>query len=237
LRRRLPNQLTILRLLLAALFFVALNCYRYPRGPDWAIWTAGVLFGLAAITDALDGYFARKWHAETTFGRIMDPFCDKVLIIGAFIYLSGPRFVIPEPKNPFFNMSTGVYPWMVALMLLRELIVTALRGHLEVTGVKFPARLFGKLKMILQSIGVPVILLIVWLDPETPTHRWLHVARDALVYAIVAVTVASGWPYVRAAAALLKRGHDEGPPRGDLGHEEGAKPVRGGASADLPPSR
>ena len=166
-----------------------------------ALWGAAVLFILAAITDALDGYLARQWKAESTFGRIMDPFCDKVLVIGAFIYLSGPRFVIPQAvdNHEFFTMSSGVYPWMVALMLARELLVTGIRGELENAGMRFPARLFGKLKMILQSVTVPVILAIVWLDPRRPDHYALAFARDALVYATVIVTVLSGLPYIAGA--------------------------------------
>ncbi|MEZ6192856.1 MAG: CDP-alcohol phosphatidyltransferase family protein [Phycisphaerales bacterium] len=142
--RQLPNQLTLLRLVLAAVFFVLLNCYRYEAdSPAWLLPVAIVVFILAAITDTLDGYLARKWHVESKFGRIMDPFCDKVLVIGAFVYLAGPRFVIPGSVEigdiDFFSMVTGVYPWMVAVILARELLVTAIRGELEGEGVKFGA--------------------------------------------------------------------------------------------------
>lgn len=89
-RRQLPNILTMLRVVLAAAFFACLNAYRYPdTHVDWANIAIG-LFIAAAITDALDGYLARKWHVESIFGRLMDPFCDKVLIIGAFMYITGP---------------------------------------------------------------------------------------------------------------------------------------------------
>ncbi len=123
--RKLPNMLTLLRLLLAAVFFVVLNQYRY-RVPGsevgeaaWILIAAMIIFILAALTDAADGYLARRWHVESTFGRIMDPFCDKVLIIGAFVYLSGPRFVDPAAveAGSFFTMISGVYPWMVAVIL------------------------------------------------------------------------------------------------------------------------
>ena len=206
--RQLPNQLTMLRLLLAAIFFLTLNQYRYPGNPNAAcwLWTAIVLFSLAAITDLLDGYLARKWHAESTFGRIMDPFCDKVLILGAFIYLSGPRFVIPHTteQSELFTMVTGVYPWMVVVILARELLVTGIRGELEGSGVEFGANIFGKLKMILQSVGVPLILLFVWLDPQNPDRQWITVIRDILVYMIVLATVFSGLPYIIKAIPQLK---------------------------------
>ncbi len=135
--RSLPNLLTIARLVLASVFFLILGWYRFPSGPDWALWVAIILFIIAASTDYLDGYLARRWNVESQFGRIMDPFCDKVLILGAFIYLAGPRFVDPiavkEPQEFAFhilkgNMVSGIYPWMVALILARELLVTGIRG-------------------------------------------------------------------------------------------------------------
>jgi CDP-diacylglycerol---glycerol-3-phosphate 3-phosphatidyltransferase len=207
-RRHIPNQLTVLRLVLAGLFFLALNFYRFPGVNEWTLWVAGAVFILAAITDALDGYLARRWDVESAFGRIMDPFCDKVLIIGAFIYLAGPRFVDPAAveQRAFFTMASGVYPWMVALMLARELLVTGIRDELEYSGIKFPAQFFGKLKMILQSVGVPVILGVTWLLPrcDHDAARAIAVGRDVLVYAIVLVTVLSGLPYVTSAARALK---------------------------------
>jgi CDP-diacylglycerol--glycerol-3-phosphate 3-phosphatidyltransferase len=207
--RQLPNQLTMLRLVLAAVFFVMLNCYRYGAGsPTWLLPVAIVIFILAAITDSLDGYLARRWHVESKFGRIMDPFCDKVLVIGAFVYLAGPRFIIPGAVEvgdiDFFSMVSGVYPWMVAIILSRELLVTAIRAELEGEGVKFGANVWGKLKMILQSIVIPIVLVIVWLDPHTEGLEWLAWVRDVLVYLTVLVTVLSGIPYITGAARAAK---------------------------------
>ncbi len=208
--RQIPNQLTLLRLVLAAVFFVVLNQYRYPVAPAWLLLVAIAIFILAAVTDALDGYLARRWQVESTFGRIMDPFCDKVLVIGAFIYLAGPRFVItPGPEDVHVTMVSGVYPWMVAIILARELLVTSVRGELESKGVEFAASLSGKLKMILQSVAIPVVLLIVWLDPRQH-EPWLAWVRDVLVYATVFVTLISGLPYIQRAAAALKAERGEG---------------------------
>ena len=96
--RQLPNSLTVLRVVLAAGFFAALNMFRYPdENIGWANF-ALILFILAAITDALDGHLARKWRVESLFGRLMDPFCDKVLnpvslvfknALGEFDYFNG----------------------------------------------------------------------------------------------------------------------------------------------------
>ena len=218
--RQLPNVLTLLRLVLAAVFFVVLNQYRYDVGPadrhPWALLAAIAIFILAALTDTADGYLARRWEVESTFGRIMDPFCDKILIIGAFIYLAGPRFVDPAvyPSDParetFFaailpgNMVTGVYPWMVVVILARELLVTGIRGELEGQGVRFGANWSGKLKMILQSIAIPVVLLLVHLDPNVGGHGWMVIVRNALVYATVAATALSGVPYINSAVRVMR---------------------------------
>ena len=209
--KNLPNLLTLLRLVLAAGFFVALNQYRYegPAGDrqSLVLWASIVMFVLAALTDWLDGYLARKWKAESRFGRIMDPFCDKVLILGAFVYLAGPRFISPEKveAGDFFNMVSGVYPWMVVVVFARELLVTSIRGEVEAMGVKFGSNLSGKLKMILQSIVIPIVLLLIWIGPENPDNRWVAVTRDVLVYTTVVVTILSGWPYITNARAALKK--------------------------------
>lgn len=214
-RKQLPNQLTVLRLVLAALFFFVLNLYRYPVGPNAAIAWAIVIFICAGVTDFLDGYLARRWSAQSVFGRIMDPFCDKVLVIGAFIFLAGPRFVVPHvPAVPGMAgladdthhtlMVTGVYPWMVALILARELLVTGIRGELESQGVAFGANIWGKLKTVLQLIAIPFVLLFVILDPQTDGHHWLAIVRDLLVWAVVLVTVFSGVPYITSAARSMR---------------------------------
>jgi CDP-diacylglycerol--glycerol-3-phosphate 3-phosphatidyltransferase len=204
-RRAIPNQLTVLRLVLAGVFFVVLNQYRYlPAGAALGrgfLLAAFVFFIIAALTDFLDGYLARRWRAESMFGRIMDPFCDKVLVLGAFIYLSGPRFVDPlaVERNDYFTMISGVYPWMVAVILARELLVTGIRDEMESQGVKFGAQMPGKLKAVLQLIVIPVVLFIVWCDPRAQGHEWMCWLRDGLVYATVAATVLSGIPYLTSA--------------------------------------
>ncbi len=218
--RNLPNLLTIARLILAFVFFLILGIYRYdepPKAdPDWALWTAIVLFIIAASTDYLDGYLARKWKVESQFGRIMDPFCDKVLILGAFIYLAGPRFVDPvaikEPQEWAFhilkgNMVSGIYPWMVAVILARELLVTGIRGEMEAKGVKFGANLWGKAKMVVQAVVIPLVLLIIFLISRTndaDTRTALAITRNVLVYATVFVSVMSGLPYVTGAMRQMR---------------------------------
>lgn len=214
-QRVLPNALTVMRLVLAAAFFAALNMYRYPaENLGWMVF-AIVLFIVAAGTDALDGYLARRWQVISLFGRIMDPFCDKVLILGAFIYLAGPRFVDPRAveAQSFFTMASGVYPWMVVLILARELLVTGIRGVVESTGVSFASSWSGKWKMILQSICIPIVLaILVWFDPGKPENTWAAWVRDIVVYATVLVTVWSGLPYItRLKKQVVPTNSDEKP--------------------------
>ena len=204
LRRSLPNALTLLRLVLAAGFFATLNAYRYPdHNTAWAA-VAIAIFIAAAVTDAFDGYLARKWDVISQFGRLMDPFCDKVLILGAFIYLAGPRFVVREwgeGGDTSFTMVTGVYPWMVVIILTRELLVTGVRGVMESMGVSFGSKWSGKAKMILQSIVIPTTLfvVIVFKPHENPWALWVC---SVLMYATLIVTVWSGLPYVRGLRAV-----------------------------------
>jgi CDP-diacylglycerol--glycerol-3-phosphate 3-phosphatidyltransferase len=193
-RSQIPNAITLLRLLLGAGCFVALEGYRFgTNDPKWLLPLAILLFIAAAATDALDGHLARKWQVESRFGRIMDPFCDKMLIIGAFLFLASGHLAA----------ATGVAPWMVVAVLARELLVTGIRDEMEGSGVKFGANWSGKAKMIAQSIAIPTILAIVWwMDkapwlPEIPAFM-AHV-KTGLVWLTVAITLLSGVPYLTAA--------------------------------------
>lgn len=205
-RRQLPNALTVLRLVLAGAFFLALNAFRYPhQNVAWGN-AAIVLFILAVTTDALDGYLARRWKVESIFGRIMDPFCDKVLIIGAFIYLAGPRFVVAEVHEAdgdvSVTMATAVYPWMVVLILARELLVTGIRGVIEGMGFSGASNWSGKAKMILQSFTIPIVLAIA-VNFHATEQAWAHWTNVVLVYLTVIVTVWSGLPYIVGLRQML----------------------------------
>ncbi len=211
-RRHIPNLLTMLRLVLAAVFFVMLAWYRFDDERFWVLLPAIGVFIAAALTDVLDGALARRWQVESKFGRIMDPFCDKVLILGALCFLAGPGFthqIDLFEDNIFagvkFEQQSGVWPWMVVVILARELLVTGIRGELEGSGHQFGANLWGKLKMILQSVVVPAVLLTVYLiDSEFQFADKLLLPRDILIYTTVVVTVLSGLPYLTGAYRVTK---------------------------------
>ncbi len=203
LRPHIPNALTIARIVLAVAFFAVLTPWSYQssplfegKSPDFTLLAAAAIFILAALTDALDGYLARRWRVVSVFGRIMDPFADKLLVIGAFVFLAGPGFA----------GVSAVHPWMVALILARELLITSIRGVMESQGVSFAASLSGKLKMILQSICIPAVLVL--LNVPAPHGEgaggWAHTAITVLVWCTVLVTAWSGIPYILRAVKAAR---------------------------------
>jgi len=204
-RRWVPNALTGLRLLIAAAFFILLSVWNYPARslvitpihPVWPYLIAAGLFGLAALTDAIDGPLARRWRTVSKFGRVMDPFADKVLVVGAFIMLAGPTFGIDIEGQPPYQVS-GVTSWMVVIILGRELLVTTLRSVMEESGIDFSARLSGKAKMVVQACVIPFILLMLGIT-EVGRGTWGRACIDAAVYATVIITIVSGYPYVMGA--------------------------------------
>lgn len=195
----LANQITLFRLALAVGFFAVLSTasadalLRERVLLVWAFW----LFLVAALADVLDGYVARALSQETTFGRIVDPVVDKVLVCGAFIFFASSQFADPATS---VNRS-GVAPWMVVLILVRELLVSAIRSHVESTGADFRAVWIGKLKMLVQSTTIGVILgRLAWF----PAVTWLETAARALVWLTVVVTFASMLAYLGRAGVFLR---------------------------------
>jgi len=211
--RHVPNLLTGGRLVLAGVFFIMLAVYQFEgRGDPWFLNTAFIIYCVALFTDFLDGYLARKWKVEGAFGRVVDPFVDKVLVLGSFIFFAGKNFIIPEtavPSHPSMVVKTltGVAPGMVVIILARELLVTTFRGMGEAGGRNFGAAFSGKIKMVLQSVTILVILVYV------NYYSWIHASRyeraatyfrDFCIWLTIAVTVFSAANYVRRAAAMFR---------------------------------
>jgi CDP-diacylglycerol---glycerol-3-phosphate 3-phosphatidyltransferase len=205
-QRRIPNLLTALRLVIATAFFVLLYVWTYPTHklednsisplrPLWGYLIAAALFGLAAVTDAIDGPLARRWKVVSKFGRVMDPFADKILVVGAFVLLAGPAFGVERPGREPFQVS-GVHSWMVLLILARELLVTSIRAIAEESGIDFSADWSGKAKMIMQATVIPAILVLLGIT-EIHHGTWGRWTIDLAVYATVFVTLLSAITYVR----------------------------------------
>lgn len=218
--RAAPNLLTAARVVLAIAFFAVLAPWKYHKSPlvdgsgvdAWLLVAAG-LFTVAAVTDWLDGYLARRWNAVTTFGRIMDPFADKFLVIGAFVFLAGPGFTFygtdavlhfPGRPTPPVGSVTGVQAWMVAVILGRELLVTSIRAEVEGRGGSFAATMSGKAKMVLQCACVPTVLVLLNLRSVFEGQaKLIDNTIIGVVWATVLVTAWSAVPYVTRAIAVL----------------------------------
>ena len=196
----LPNQLTIARLILAVVFFVLLAQYnhREPGRPTWMLDVAFVVFIVAALTDILDGYLARSRGLVTALGRILDPLADKVLICGAFILFLGAGFVDEQGYNV-----TEVRPWMVVVIVGRELLITGLRGFNEARGKAFPAMIHGKIKMWLQSIAAPVIMLLVAHGSELMAPKTAAGIMQVVVWVMVVFTALSAGQYLARSRDIL----------------------------------
>jgi len=192
-----PNHLTLSRLILSVGVFIPLGLYS-PSSPSakYLLDLAVILFLIAGGTDLVDGYLARKYKMESSLGRILDPFVDKVLICGTFIYLAGANFSSPDPVESL----TGITPWMVVLIIAREFLITALRGFSESRGVAFAATVFGKVKMFLQSATIVAILI-------TLAHfhhaHWARLLRLAFIWPMVIFTLLSMLSYLSRAAGVM----------------------------------
>lgn len=175
----LPNRITLSRLLLAIVFFVLLS-HRYFN-------VALIIFFVAVITDWLDGYLARKWDLSTDLGRIVDPFVDKVIICGAFII--------------FIHIAKDVIaPWMVIIIVAREFFVSSIRGFSESKGVKFASNIWGKTKMVIQSVTICAMILYY---AHFQNIIWMQYIVYAFIWITVIVTIISGIIYVLSAKKTL----------------------------------
>ena len=174
-----PNALTSARFALAIAVMVLIPLHSYLA--------AVVLFTIAASTDWMDGYWARKYGQVTKLGRIFDPFVDKIIICGTFIALVS----VPE---------SGVASWMATTIVARELLVTSLRGIIEGSGGDFSANQLGKWKMVLQCAAVITILLGLIYASAT----WIATLGSVLLWASIILTLYSGYVYVIAAAEVMR---------------------------------
>ena len=185
-----PNKISAARLVLAFVFFALLPFKLY--------WAALVVFLIAAGTDWVDGWYARKYDMVTKLGRVLDPFCDKILICGAYILLA----VEMNGKFPWYAQIAG---WIAVIVVGRELLVTVLRSMIEGAGGDFSAKMAGKLKMWFQCIAVVSCLVGLALDAGTAElPSWLFWTIVGSVWLSLFSTVHSGWQYVEGAKDFLK---------------------------------
>jgi len=182
----LPNKLTLARLVLTGIFFV------FIASKDVVLQNVSLLlFIVAALTDLADGYVARKYGMVTDFGRVADPFADKILVCGALIFLLA--------KNQGTDDSR-VRAWMVVLILAREFLVSGIRSIAESRNIPFGANYWGKLKTLSQNFAVGFSILYV----ANSSFRWIWPVVDGVLYLSVSMTLISGLVYVIRAKRILR---------------------------------
>lgn len=189
----LPNQLTAARFVLALVLF-GLIAYEQ--------WLACIgIFVIASITDYLDGYFARKQGLTSTLGRNLDPLVDKVLVCGAFIFLLPAALASGEEER-------WLLPWMVTVIVARELIITSLRSYMEGQSSAFGADWLGKIKMGLQCAALIAIFVYLYtraLNTSDGTALWVFARlRDGFIWATLAATALSGVQYLWRAYQIYR---------------------------------
>lgn len=193
-----PNRITMLRFLGAAGLFTLLALEGHVEPADvparrglfqLAFW----LFLATSLSDILDGWLARRGNVVTAFGRIADPFVDKVLVMGLMVFL----VVLP--------WSRAYFPaWIVVAILAREFLVTAIRGYVEKLGREFPADWFGKIKMLLQCFAIGIVMGLAAFDWPDALRRLLEQSAHVCVWATLVATLGSGLSYVAKTARILR---------------------------------
>lgn len=184
----LPNSITLARLFLTVIYVAAASL-----SGTAAAWVALVAFVVAAATDWLDGYLARKLNLVTALGKLLDPLVDKILVCAAFVHLS------LEQLCPM---------WVTILIIGREFLVTGLRQIAVERGIVMAADRWGKWKATFQMIFVIAALLWLCLPSGEKAPAVLHGLRwcvdpaqhatPALMWIALFLTCLSGWNYLRA---------------------------------------
>ena len=177
-KTKLPNHLSVLRLILIP---VVVTCLYFPGRTGSFL--AALFFGLAAITDLLDGFYARRYRVVTPLGKFLDPLADKLLVSVTMIML------ITLNRIP---------AWVVMLIIARELAVTGLRGIAVVEGQIIEASVLGKYKTIFQSVALVCLCL---------HYQYLqidfHLVGMAFLWVALVLTLWSGWIYFKVAKRVL----------------------------------
>ncbi len=183
----LANKLTLFRVVLVPVFLVFMGVEAIPLRYLWAL----VVFGLASLTDMLDGKVARKYNMITDFGKFLDPLADKVLVAAALVC---------------FVEEGWTYAWVVAVILMREFTVSGIRLVAASSDKKLviPANIWGKLKTAFTMVAIVAILIMGAAGQLLPvgmiSEGWLlaeKIIRDVLMYLACLLTVISGVIYMK----------------------------------------
>lgn len=189
-----PNRITLVRFVGSLVLFLIFTLWGQGDPAEIGIFlqVSFWLFVGIAATDYLDGYLARRGDHVTAFGRIADPFVDKVLVIGTMVFLA-----VLDWSRPWFPA------WIVVVIVAREFLVTGIRGYVESLGLQFPSDWFGKVKMVIQCIAVGVVIGIFAFEWPGWARSFLEVAGHVFVWGTLLTTIGSGTSYVLKTRRLL----------------------------------
>ncbi len=196
----LPNLLTFLRVLIIPAVIVYID-----NESPFRSFIAAILYSASAITDAIDGYLARKWHQESLLGKFLDPLADKLLVMATLVWM------VPLGR---------IDAWLVVVLLGRELSITALRGIASSEGLVIAARQMGKHKTALQMAAI-LCLILHFRYPLIGTEHYVDFHQVGLytIYISLVFSIFSAVEYIQLfARAVQRRSEAETKP------EDGAKP-------------
>ena len=185
----IPNILTLLRILLIPVLFVV-----YVLDVKWSNQLATVIFVVAAITDWLDGYLARKLNQYTPFGAFLDPVADKLIVATALVLLATDEKVLQ------LVISTPLFAAAVAIIIGREIVISALREWMAELGKRASVAVsyIGKVKTAMQMIAISLLIY-----QESLFGLPIFIIGEVLLFVAAALTLYSMIVYLKAAWPVL----------------------------------
>ena len=211
----LPNRLTILRICMIPLFVAAFFLPYF-----WGAYVAVGIFILAAFTDFLDGFIARKYHLITDLGKLLDPIADKILVTAALFCVVAANPIrwlaaVGSSSFPFATFGLIFLPCCATIILARELLVDAVRMIAASKGVVVQANIFGKVKTVLQDVSLPMLVILNVCQGYQEVNRtlpfWYAVGIIAIVLFACAtvMTIISGIIYLVQNKAVFAPHNDK----------------------------
>ena len=177
-RQNIPNLLTILRIVLTPVFV-----YFFIQKSLTEVIIGSLIFVICCLLDYLDGSLARKWKVESNFGKIWDPLADKILILTAIYLLWYKGYILLL---------------IFLIILFREILITLLREHYRRKKIVISANIFGKIKTIMQMIGIIIILVLhVLILCNVLDKQNIILGANIYFYVVTVATVLSSWNYLK----------------------------------------
>ena len=184
----IPNLLTYARIIAVPLVVACLYWQDILQGGIWLRWVAVSLFIAAGITDFLDGYLARRWGEFSSFGRMLDPIADKLLVSSCLLMLAADGTI------------RGWSLWAAIVILCREILVSGLREYLAELRVSIPVTALAKWKTTLQLVAIGFLLAGEAGDAILPVVTPIGLG---LLWLSAVLTLYTGWDYFRAGVRHL----------------------------------